>query len=261
MKEYENGNNGIDSEVDADLKEIKNESTEDNDQLRLQRPKKNIDIKRLLKKTAFLIAGIVIGFILGVIGSVGVSDEYENTINELTTKNEEQSSIIQDKDEEIETLKNKVADAEPWFAMKEDEQKAIEEENARKAEEERKAAEVKKEEERKAAEAKEKQGYNTGITYKQLARTPDDYVGEKVKFKGKVVQVMEGDGETQIRLAVDGNYDNIIYGAYDSSIVSSRVLEDDYITIMGVSGGLLTYTSTMGGDITIPSVLVQKIDM
>ncbi len=72
---------------------------------------------------------------------------------------------------------------------------------------------------------------------------------------------MEGDGETQIRLAVDGNYDNIIYGAYDSSIVSSRVLEDDYITIMGVSGGLLTYTSTMGGDITIPSVLVQKIDM
>ena len=141
--------------------------------------------------------------------------------------------------------------------MKEDEQKAIEEENARKAEEERKAAEAKKEEERKAAEAKEKQGYNTGITYKQLARTPDDYVGEKVKFKGKVVQVMEGDGETQIRLAVDGNYDNIIYGAYNSSIV----LEDDYITIMGVSGGLLTYTSTMGGDITIPSVLVQKIDM
>ena len=115
MKEYENGNNGIDSEVDADLKEIKNESTEDNNQLRLQRPKKNIDIKRLLKKTAFLIAGIVIGFILGAIGSVGVSDEYENTINELTTKNEEQSSIIQDKDEEIETLKNKVADAEPWF--------------------------------------------------------------------------------------------------------------------------------------------------
>ena len=69
MKEYENGNNGIDSEVDADLKEIKNESTEDNNQLRLQRPKKNIDIKRLLKKTAFLIAGIVIGFILGAIGS------------------------------------------------------------------------------------------------------------------------------------------------------------------------------------------------
>lgn len=222
---------------------------------------KGIDIKILLKKTSFFIVGFVIGFILGVIGLSGSSDEYENTINELTTKNEEQSVTIKDKDKEIETLKNKLDDAKPWFVMKEEEQKAIEQENARKAEEEKKAAEAKKEEERKAAEAKEKQGYNTGITYKQLARNPDDYVGQKVKFKGKVIQVIEGDGETQIRLAVDGNYDNIIYAAYDSSIVSSRVLEDDYITIMGISGGLLTYKSTMGGDITIPAVLVQKIDM
>ena len=72
---------------------------------------------------------------------------------------------------------------------------------------------------------------------------------------------MEGDGEVQIRLAVNGDYDNIMYCAYDSSIVTSRVLEDDYITVMGVSTDLLTYTSTMGGEITIPSMLVEKIDM
>ena len=71
---------------------------------------------------------------------------------------------------------------------------------------------------------------------------------------------MEGDGEVQIRLAVGGDYDKIIYGVYDSGIVSSRVLEDDNITIMGLSAGLLTYTSTMGGEITIPSMLIQKID-
>ncbi len=58
-----------------------------------------------------------------------------------------------------------------------------------------------------------------------------------------------------------GDYDNIMYCAYNSSIVSSRVLEDDYITVMGVSTDLLTYTSTMGGEITIPSMLVEKIDM
>ena len=29
---------------------------------------------------------------------------------------------------------------------------------------------------------------------------------------------------------------------------------------MGLSAGLLTYTSTMGGEITIPSMLIQKID-
>ena len=71
---------------------------------------------------------------------------------------------------------------------------------------------------------------------------------------------MEGNGEIQIRLAVGGDYDKIIYGVYDSSIVSSRVLEDDNITIMGLSAGLLTYQSTMGGEITIPSMLIEKID-
>jgi hypothetical protein len=34
--------------------------------------------------------------------------------------------------------------------------------------------------------------------------------------------------------------------------VSSRVLENDIITVMGVSAGLISYESTMGGTITIP---------
>lgn len=72
---------------------------------------------------------------------------------------------------------------------------------------------------------------------------------------------MEGDGHVQIRLAVGGNYDNIIYCVYDSSIVSERILEDDYIIAMGKSSDLITYTSTMGGEITIPSIVVEKIDM
>ena len=71
---------------------------------------------------------------------------------------------------------------------------------------------------------------------------------------------MEGDSSIQIRFAVGDDYDTILYGEYDSSIVNSRILEDDYITIMGVSAGLLTYESTMGGNITIPSVLIDKID-
>ncbi len=71
---------------------------------------------------------------------------------------------------------------------------------------------------------------------------------------------MEGDGETQLRIAVNSDYDQIIYVSYDSGIISSRVLDGDYITIMGLSFGLLSYESTMGGTITIPSVLVEKIE-
>lgn len=52
----------------------------------------------------------------------------------------------------------------------------------------------------------------------------------------------------------------MIYGQYDSSIVASRVLEDDHITIYGTSVGTISYESTMGGTITIPGISIEKID-
>ena len=72
---------------------------------------------------------------------------------------------------------------------------------------------------------------------------------------------MEGDKETQIRLAVDDNYDTVILCAIPKGTTSVRVLEDDMITVMGISLGLYTYKSTMGGNITIPSMYVDKVEM
>ncbi len=137
---------------------------------------------------------------------------------------------------------------------------------ARKIEAQKVAEQKKAEEEKAAADAaaakaaEEAKGYETGITYDQLARTPDDYKGKKVKFTGKVIQVIEGSGSVQIRLAVDDNYDTIILGEYSSDIVASRVLEDDHITIYGTSVGTISYQSTMGGNITIPGISIERID-
>lgn len=111
-----------------------------------------------------------------------------------------------------------------------------------------------------AKAAEEAKGYETGISYDQLARTPDEFKGKKVKFYGKVVQVIEGDSKTQIRLAINDNYDTILLAQFTKSIVSRRILEDDYITVYGVSSGTISYKSTMGGAITIPGVNVDKID-
>lgn len=213
--------------------------------------------KKVIKNKTVIcsVVALLVGAMFGGDSSCTDSEHIESVAKVVELQTE-----VKDKDKEIETLNAKIESAEPWFQMKADEQKAIEEENARlKAEEEAKKK-AEEEEAKRLAEEEAKKGYDTGITYNQIARTPDDYKGKKVKFKGKVIQVMEGDGEVQIRLAVGGNYDNIIYGVYDSNIVSSRVLEDDYITIMGLSAGLLTYQSTMGGEITIPSMLIEKID-
>ena len=120
-------------------------------------------------------------------------------------------------------------------------------------------ARLKAEEEAKK-EAEEKLGYNTGITYDQLARTPDDYEGKKVKFSGKVIQVIEDDDYVMIRFAANNNYNTIILALYEKNIVSSRILDDDYITIYGIASGLYSYESTGAGTITIPFVEIDKID-
>lgn len=70
--------------------------------------------------------------------------------------------------------------------------------------------------------------------------------------------MLEGTTETQIRLAVNGDYDSILYCSVPKAKTeNTRILENDYITVMGISKGLLSYESTMGGTITIPSVSVD----
>lgn len=200
-----------------------------------------------------------------------VSD-LELDLSEKRTEIKELEADLEKKDSNIDKLEMKLEEAAPWFELskKEQERKIAEEkkkQEAEKAASEKKAAAEEKariaaeEEARKKQEEKEKRGYETGINFDQLARTPDDYEGKKVKFSGKVIQVMEGEESTvQLRIAVDDDYDKVIYVEYEDSIVDSRLLEDDQITVMGASAGLLSYESTMGGNITIPAILVDKIE-
>lgn len=107
----------------------------------------------------------------------------------------------------------------------------------------------------------EARGYETGITYDALARYPDDNFGQKVKFSGEVIQVMnEGDSVT-IRLAVDQNYDTVLLATFNKdAMTKGNILEDDIITIYGTSMGDYTYESTFGQMITVPLISVAKID-
>lgn len=103
--------------------------------------------------------------------------------------------------------------------------------------------------------------YQTGITYDQVARTPDEYDMKKVQFTGRVLQVMEDKTETQIRLGVDGSHDNVILVSIDKSDLNgSRILEGDLVTVSGVSSNTVSYESTLGGNITIPSMIGLIVD-
>lgn len=201
-------------------------------------------------------------------------DNLESQVNTLQEKNDELSSKNDQLSQENDQLKNGASaqlveiknayEAGNWQDTIDKYNKLHKQYNGSEEDKEAKKladdAQKQLDAEQEAAAEKEAKGYETGITYDQLARTPDDYTGEKVKFSGKVIQVIEGDNETQLRIAVNDDYDTVLFAVYESDIVSSRVLEDDEITIYGVSMGNLTYQSTMGGKITIPAVSVDKID-
>lgn len=96
--------------------------------------------------------------------------------------------------------------------------------------------------------------------YNDVARTPDDWKSTKVSFTGRVLQVVEGTDETDLRIATDGKYDDIIMVGYDPSIMNgTRVLEDDSVTIYGTCIGLYTYTSTLGASISIPGIYADQV--
>lgn len=112
-----------------------------------------------------------------------------------------------------------------------------------------------------SSEDSDPSSYRNDITYDQIARKPDDYEGEKVQFTGEVAQVMEEDDKTQVRLAVGGDYDNMILFQIDNSeLDSSKILEDDLLTVYGTSNNTVDYDSTIGGKITVPSIIADQVD-
>lgn len=102
------------------------------------------------------------------------------------------------------------------------------------------------------------------IDYDDLARTPGDYEGEYVKFRGKVVQVCyEAESAlyySSYRVATSGSYDDVIYIKVDNYGSGTRILEDDWITIYGEYDGLYTYETVMGASRTIPCIVVEYVE-
>jgi len=120
--------------------------------------------------------------------------------------------------------------------------------------------EKKKQQEKQKQEEEEKKGYDSGITYEQVSREPKTYIGKKVKFSGKVLQVSKSDSNVHLRIAVNDNYKNVILVEYNPSISSKNVLEDDKITVSGTFGGEISYKATSGATISVPGMIAKHID-
>ncbi len=98
----------------------------------------------------------------------------------------------------------------------------------------------------------------TKKNYESFARDENTYKDQQLTFTAKVIQVVDDDEQTIYRLAVDKDYDAVFLGIVDNKALTARILEDDVVKITGTSTGLYTYSSTMGGKITIPSCNITE---
>lgn len=109
-----------------------------------------------------------------------------------------------------------------------------------------------------AIDLQDKSLYSSGVTYEDLARTPDDYAGEMVIVSGEIVQVIESETENNYRVAIEGDYDQMALVALLPDLVkNNRILEGDYVTFYCMSIGMHTYESAIGGSVTVPLLIAN----
>lgn len=114
-----------------------------------------------------------------------------------------------------------------------------------------------------AAQAKQeaqKGQYSADYSYQQLARNPDAYLNQKVKFSGEVLQADNGD-PSYIRLAINSDYDSVLFVTFDPDIIDYNLLENDQVTVYGVDLGEYTYETVLGASVTIPWVQADMIEI
>lgn len=109
------------------------------------------------------------------------------------------------------------------------------------------------------AKLKDPANYRTDITYDQLAQAPDDYNSEMIAMSGRVVQMMQGEGSSQMLVAVDDKEGGVIFLGYESNINESGISENDLIKFYGTAAGTISYESTLGETITVPAAFVNMM--
>lgn len=103
------------------------------------------------------------------------------------------------------------------------------------------------------------------VSYDDLARETEKYVGTKVHLTGEVVQVIEEGANMIYRINVTktefGFYEDTIWVNYSLKPGEKRILENDIVELWGEVKGRRTYTAVLGQKITIPEINARHIEV
>lgn len=98
------------------------------------------------------------------------------------------------------------------------------------------------------------------IPYDDLARNTEAHEGKLIALTGKVIQVIENGDGAQLRVNVDGAFDQTVFAEYPG-YSTARVLEGDTVKLVGRVDGRLTYKSVIGAQITLPALTAMWLEV
>lgn len=96
--------------------------------------------------------------------------------------------------------------------------------------------------------------------YEEIARDSNALKGRRFTFTGQIIQVMDGEYRMNVTKSDYGFYDDTIVFTYDVGD-GDRLLEDDIVTIWGNSLGLVSYTTVLGQEVTIPAIEARIVEL
>ena len=102
------------------------------------------------------------------------------------------------------------------------------------------------------------------IGYKDLARTPDDYTGNKITVTGEIMQVQESGSEAIYLMNVTEDE----YGFWEDLVwinapldQNNRYLEDDIVQIWGEYQGIRTYSTVLSSENSVPEINAEYLEL
>lgn len=97
-------------------------------------------------------------------------------------------------------------------------------------------------------------------SYDSILRYPSSYKGDNMFVYGRVLQKMVSGSSVTLRVGTSGyGYSDVFYITYSSNDIKTAIIEDDYIYVYGKCKGAKTYTTVLGGEITIPWIEAEKV--
>lgn len=112
------------------------------------------------------------------------------------------------------------------------------------------------------------------VLHEEICRNPNLYKGEKIKYSGKVIQILENPLSTQYIVCTEKEYvkgfeyadlgwnmNKRICAEYKPKDTEPRIIDNDDVTVYGEFIGLEKFISVLGEEIRMPKIKAKYIEL